>query len=242
MNHYGFENFEIFEIEDCGDDHILAKNREVFWISYYKSNDKQFGYNMTLGGDGGNTNGGKKLKRSWFDGSIEKYGFDEAIKRKREKYKIISEKLKVSHKGIKHNKETKEKISETLKKKYDNGEIKTNPWNKGLSGEGMSFYGKTHSEKARKKISQSRSGKTYKEIYGDNASIQIEKKRSNWLGNKNPNYKKLDLEIIKQHIKNVSTIKELALLLKVSPPTLVNKLKFDFNTTFKELKNDNLSN
>jgi hypothetical protein len=47
---YGKEHFKIEIIED----NILKKNldeREIYWIAYYKSNNSEFGYNLTKGGN-----------------------------------------------------------------------------------------------------------------------------------------------------------------------------------------------
>lgn len=54
LNKYGFENFEFSIIEQCDDENLL-NIREIYWIGYYKSDQKEFGYNMTPGGNG-NTN------------------------------------------------------------------------------------------------------------------------------------------------------------------------------------------
>lgn len=48
---YGIENFSIDILDRCETKELLNE-REKYWINYYKSNDKQFGYNMTPGGDG----------------------------------------------------------------------------------------------------------------------------------------------------------------------------------------------
>lgn len=53
MNHYGYENFIIEQIEQCNND--LLNEREMYWIKKYQSNNSQIGYNMTEGGEGGNT-------------------------------------------------------------------------------------------------------------------------------------------------------------------------------------------
>ncbi len=53
MNYYGIENFIIEEIEQCDKENL--DNREIYWIAYYRSNNKEFGYNMTPGGGGGDT-------------------------------------------------------------------------------------------------------------------------------------------------------------------------------------------
>lgn len=53
MNHYGYKNFKIEEIEECSNDKLDEK--EKYWISYYNSTNPNIGYNLTDGGGGGNT-------------------------------------------------------------------------------------------------------------------------------------------------------------------------------------------
>lgn len=53
MNKYGCENFIVSQIEKCPDNNL--DEREIFWIAFYQSNNKLYGYNMTAGGGGGNT-------------------------------------------------------------------------------------------------------------------------------------------------------------------------------------------
>lgn len=48
MRKYGIINFYVQEIEQCPNE--LLNNRETYWISYYKSNNPKYGYNMTEGG------------------------------------------------------------------------------------------------------------------------------------------------------------------------------------------------
>lgn len=53
MNKYGYDNFIPSEIEECDDN--LLDEREIYWIAYYNTTNKQYGYNMTIGGGGGDT-------------------------------------------------------------------------------------------------------------------------------------------------------------------------------------------
>lgn len=48
MQKYGIQNFSLTILEEC--DKQQLDDRERYWISYYKSNEKQFGYNVLLGG------------------------------------------------------------------------------------------------------------------------------------------------------------------------------------------------
>jgi group I intron endonuclease len=51
---YGKENFTIEPIDEANT--IIELNeKEIYWIKHYNSNNKEFGYNRTLGGEGGDT-------------------------------------------------------------------------------------------------------------------------------------------------------------------------------------------
>lgn len=50
LKKYGFDSFDYEVIERV--DESQLDEQEIFWISYYKSNDRTFGYNLTTGGDG----------------------------------------------------------------------------------------------------------------------------------------------------------------------------------------------
>lgn len=51
---YGIDNFEIIEIDQCESKHEINE-KEIYWIDYYNSSNREFGYNMTTGGEGGDT-------------------------------------------------------------------------------------------------------------------------------------------------------------------------------------------
>lgn len=52
LNKYGLINFDFSVIEICESQEELD-SREKYWISYYNSNNKQFGYNIESGGKDG---------------------------------------------------------------------------------------------------------------------------------------------------------------------------------------------
>lgn len=51
---YGLENFSFEVVEECQKEELGEK--EIYWINYYHSNDEQFGYNRTSGGEQARTN------------------------------------------------------------------------------------------------------------------------------------------------------------------------------------------
>ena len=51
---YGVDNFEIKLIDIVHDKKELS-SKERFWISFYNSTNNKIGYNITTGGEGGNT-------------------------------------------------------------------------------------------------------------------------------------------------------------------------------------------
>lgn len=52
LNKYGIENFSVDIIERCSSKEELD-NREIYWIAYYNSTNKKFGYNIDSGGSTG---------------------------------------------------------------------------------------------------------------------------------------------------------------------------------------------
>lgn len=48
MRKYGIENFSFEIIEECQPEEL--NDKEIKWIAYYKSNDNEYGYNLTAGG------------------------------------------------------------------------------------------------------------------------------------------------------------------------------------------------
>lgn len=103
-NKYGSINFEFNIIEECEEKELNEK--EKYWIKYYKSNNREYGYNLTSGGDGlNNPNEEVRAKMSrWQQGKCLSY-----TTRKK-----ISNALKGENNpfyGKNHSIETKEKIS-----------------------------------------------------------------------------------------------------------------------------------
>lgn len=52
INKYGINNFIIEQIEKCNC-YFDAFKKETYWIKHYNSRNNKFGYNLTLGGEGG---------------------------------------------------------------------------------------------------------------------------------------------------------------------------------------------
>lgn len=92
---YGKENFTKEVLEECVNEHHLNE-REIFWISYYNSRDRRIGYNISEGGKEGDRKIGHDIAKSGiYNYWVEKYGKEEADKRKELKIQKI----------IKHNQE-----------------------------------------------------------------------------------------------------------------------------------------
>lgn len=223
MNKYGIDNFKIELVEHVADVKILNE-REKYWISYYKTMDKNFGYNMTEGGDGGRLSPemhamiGKKV-------SIANKG------------RIASEetrkKISDAHKGMSPSQETKDKISQTNKR------LGISPPKTSLPGELHPMWGKTHTQEAKEKLSLARMGKKYEEVMPLETAARIKQMRKEkWSGVDNPNYKFFDFDLLIQLIINNPGIcnKELASLLGSSRTTLHAKVKEKYGMTISEFK------
>lgn len=74
---YGSENFTC-ELIDTAKNLQELNQKEIYWIAYYNSTNKKIGYNLTPGGDGGNT----------------------YLCKSKEEMKIIKKKISKANKGI----------------------------------------------------------------------------------------------------------------------------------------------
>jgi len=126
---YGWDNFD-FTIIDSAQTINELNSKEIRYIIEYKSNEKEFGYNILSGGKNASpgietlnkmskAHLGKKQTQEWINKRIAKAGTENAKKYGKKKTKKDSEELsKKSPKywlGKKRNVETIKKISETKK-------------------------------------------------------------------------------------------------------------------------------
>lgn len=151
---YNSNEYWDYEILEYCDEQQL-NDREIYYISFYKTNIKEFGYNLTEGGSLGYTfteDVKQKLSERMKGKNNPMFGkcLSEEHKKKiskGNKGKSISEetkrKMSEFHKGLTMSKDIKLKISNTLKGRY--------------TGENHPFFGKHHSEDTRKKISEKNS-------------------------------------------------------------------------------------
>lgn len=110
---YGRDNFDIRMIEEYPTREAMLVG-EIEYIAYFDTYKSEYGYNDTPGGDGGNTNGGKKFSEEW------KLNMSEARKG------IIfsdehKENLSKSHKGhTAPNRKLTFEQAEEIRKEYEN--------------------------------------------------------------------------------------------------------------------------
>lgn len=190
MNYHGYDNFIIYEIDslNTNDD---ANHKEKFYIKKYNTQNSEFGYNMTEGGDGGNT-GKYYYGVSPFDWWVKKYGLKRADEMKKHAAKLAAEVNSSKMRGVSFEKrfgkeradEIKNKISSTNKK------LGIKPPTQYWVDKQHPMLNKHHTKEARKKIALARKGKTYEEIFKNPETIPKlkEKKRQLLLGKNNPKY------------------------------------------------------
>lgn len=150
-NKYGTGNFTIEIIEECTEEEL--DEREIYWIEFYNSCDKNFGYNKTPGGKGGN-------------------GYFEVLEQK-EKNEILN-KLSKAKIGELNPLYGLHCYTDGYVIKYINTseieQYELNGWRPGVPdfvrekerianiGERNGFYGKHHSEETKQRLSETRSG------------------------------------------------------------------------------------
>jgi hypothetical protein len=120
---YGENKFEFCVIEFCPEEMLGWK--EIEWIEIHQTFKKNFGYNITLGG--------------------------EAPKLSKETRRKISE----AHKGKKHSEETKQKLRDAWKKRPPVSVEVRKKMADAIRGKNHYLYGKHMSDEAKRKSSES---------------------------------------------------------------------------------------
>lgn len=224
---YGEENFEFNVIETVDNINSLDE-REIYWIKYRKSTNREYGYNLR---EGGNRTGFCEETRKLMSLSAKNKPpiSDETRMKLREsnKNRLFSEetkrKLRESAKGRKLSQETKNKISKSHKgrKPHNLGIPMSNEQKDKLS---KAMKGRKHSDESKKKMSESKKGikftderkknmKGFQNKHTEETKEKISKSKKgkpSW----NTGKSKIDLEIqqkIIEDFKNKIDIKEIML-------------------------------
>jgi len=238
INFHGSDNFELILLET-----INSKNkqeideREKLWICKLNTLVPN-GYNMTSGGDGGNTieSWDEIKKQELYKRQAKNRGkvfmHPDVRKNAVEKTKITKSKWSEEKK-----KEINLRISKTLK---DKGiKPKCIPFPKGCIG---FFKGKTHSLETKNKLKQYRKGKKLEDIVGEQkAKIIKNKLKYSFTGENNPKYvcftKQEKLDILNLILENKSiTFKQLTIRFNKSKYILRNFLKSIQIPNFQKFK------
>lgn len=148
-NKYGEDNFVFEIIEECEIEKL--NELEIFYIKKFNTLNRDFGYNISSGGSNGNNFAGFS----------------------KEDMDAFKEKVKKSVHKTFENEEIRQKISERTKKAMNTAEVKTK-----ISGINNSMVKKGgHSEKSKRKISESTKGEK-NPMYGKHHSEEVKRKIS----------------------------------------------------------------
>ena len=129
---YGIENFSKEILEYVTEDNW--EEREIFWVNEFSSTDRKIGYNITKGGDGGDTfsnNPNKEAIRDKHRESTRKMMLARGgyLKDKEKQIEACKKGNMVrTANGYRHSEETKRKLSESL-----SGREFTEEWKKNIS-------------------------------------------------------------------------------------------------------------
>ena len=203
IRHYGWDSFSVEVIETCPSKEELDE-REIFWITVLKTTDKQFGYNMTEGGDGGGFSP-EALKKS------------ADLRRGKPISDAVKKKISDGNKGKKViiTEETKKKISQTL-----TGRMPTKPIHEIMKGKPGVRLGAKHTEESKKLMSLHQTGLP-RWTEEQKKQMSIDRK-----GEANAFWTDVPKEDLVSAIKTGVSLIEISTILSVSIPTVLAKIKY----------------
>lgn len=197
ISKYGWDNIEHIVIyDDLTEDE--AKILEQYYIQWYDTTNSNYGYNISLGGDGSNHS--EETKKKISEANKGKHHTEETKKKLSEAHKgkisprkgvelskETKQKLSKIHKGKQISEKQKQKISNTLKGKQVSEDTKKK-MSEATKGEKNPMYGKHHSEEAKRKISEFNKNKKVSEETRQKLSEALKGTRD---GNNNPRARKV---------------------------------------------------
>lgn len=186
---YGIENFNKEILEECESVEDLNE-REKYWIGFYNSTDRKIGYNIALGGNGGDTIS-KHPNRDEIRSKHSEWMIENNPTRGRKKTEDEIERWKESYVGKyrgknnpnfgrKMSKSSKDKMSKARKQWWDN-----------LTDDERTEFGK--------KISEANTGKP-----GNKWTDEQKKAHSEWMKQNNPMKGKTHTDEVKQRISEAN--------------------------------------
>lgn len=183
LNKYGKENFKRITLCECSSEKELNE-KEIEYISTYKSCNRNYGYNIAKGGTGGDTLSNHPDKKEICK-KIARHGKKNGMygkKHTEHAKKIISSK----NKGRTPSEEMRAKMSiavknsEKHKKACSSQEFRerSSKTNKGRffskeHRERIGLASKNRSKESNEKISACRKGKTWEEIFGEEKTLKM---------------------------------------------------------------------
>lgn len=234
MNCYGYENFYVEEIEEC--DESILNEREIFWIKYYNSTDPKIGYNMTIGGDGGDTWTNNSHKELTIKKSYETKIKNGSMLSKEDKDKLrkIKEREREKLKKIKEDKD-KEILLKFMYYPYSISRFckETNVSQHTLFNWCNKYFNCTPNEIRKVELIKKEYTKTENYKY----SHQGYKNKED-----NPNYKEINIDKLKELIIKGFNREQLAKYFEVSKTTISHKVSEYFGKELRLVRRELLNN
>jgi len=140
---HGFDNF-VFEEIDSADSQEELDYMEVYWIKFFNSNNRTYGYNLANGG---------RVNRGFKKTDDQKRKISECVKKLWQRNEHREKIAKTVNEGYRNNRITPHNKGKTL------SEITKNKISIANKGKIPPNKGKTHSPQTKQKISESKIGK-----------------------------------------------------------------------------------
>lgn len=224
LRKYGTNNFTIEVVTENITNNDELNQLETHFIKQTNSINPTFGYNMTLGGDGGFTDEMREKSKI----TRQQQGISEEHKkallkgRKEKGYRKLTDQERAER-------------SRKMKLFYQNNPehykfiCKLNQQN-AKCGPDHPMWGKTHTEQTRLKLSHVRQGKTYEEIYGSKKASELRNNLKQQTNERNPNYSHIDKDLLTLLVDDPwIKRRNLCDYLQCSGPTLTKRFQYLLN-------------
>ena len=225
-----------------GREHYIA--HLLLWKMFPSNNKLLFAFRMM---SHANNNGLRTYKYNARLYEAARQSLSTYLKTNKEIGKKVSESLRGRKQNAEHvkkrmnsRKQNGKKYTDEHIEKYRSGTLRAlaRGWKPNITGLRPHIKGEfKHSEKTKNILRHKRLGKTFDEIYGPKKALQMRQQKKELVGTRNPNFRIIDVELVKGMLDRGISMKEIIKELKSSYVTISKRFQDVFGVSISEYTN-----